>query len=56
MFLIIAGCLFLVERQLGLDLLKELLTDDRWYRGHKGPLCWGREVVAVGRFAQRMGG
>src|SRR5687768_1437333 len=53
---IVPDGVLLIQRQLGLSLRKELLADNRWYRSHEGPFCWGSEVVAAGRFAQRMGG
>src|SRR5262245_57554118 len=55
MGLIVPDGVLLIQRQLGLSLLKELWADDRWYRSDEGPFGWGSEVVAASRFAQGMG-
>jgi hypothetical protein len=53
--LVVPDGLLLIECQLGLDLLKQLLTDKRWNRGHEGPVGGGGEVVAAGWLSQGMG-
>jgi hypothetical protein len=56
MGLVVPDGVLLLQRPRGLSLLKELWADNRWYRSHEGPFCWGSEVVAVGRVARRRGG